>query len=327
MLLTMLLAVVLTLDDVPRYQRCEQWAKEGRIDLYAEAIIQFRDDGLAERMADLSLPLRKWPFPHPENARFPKIEHIGPAFERRRWEPPKARHFKGESVFVPLPENTLPCVFVRADKCAVQETNRGGYFVAVRDSVTEKFRVQVEDFPGEWSMSVVLVGNSASVSRVNRSFVVCDGDLKLTSFETNESVIIANGNIDCPCSVSRTKFYAAGKVTIPKGRMNTGEVHEDGKDMPVKFLDLGRDLGLRVTDKMTLEGDWRGLRKGDVITKVDRKAADSVPSLRKQLRSGIVRGAATVVVRRENESVTRTLSLALNPLAQSPPPNKTPTKP
>jgi hypothetical protein len=323
MLYTILLAAVVTAaDDSARFQRYQRWAAEGRIDLCAEAIIQCRSDKLAERMADLLLPLRKWPFLHPENARFPKIEHIGPVFHQRRGSTLKHDHYKGESVFVPLsvfvpipddPGGRTGLVLVRADKCAVQETTRGGYFVAVRDSVTEKFRGGLDNFPGEWWSSVVIVGNSASVSRVNRSFIVCDGDLKLTSIETNESVIIANGNIDCPCSVNKTKFYAAGKVTIPKGRMNTGEVREDGKDMPVKFLDLGRDLGLRLTDKLALEADWRGLRKGDTVTKIDGAAVDSVPSLRKQLRRGVVRGAAMLEVRRGNETVAQTIRLDLEP--------------
>jgi hypothetical protein len=271
-------------------------------------------------MADLLLPLRKRSFPKsvPDNLRYyPTLEHFGPVFERgsprrgNRDSEPEFYHYKGNAegtVFVPIPPN-IRRVLVRADRCTVQEVNRAIYFVAVREQITEKFLVKVEDYTGEWDRSVVIVGSSASMPRVDCSLIVCDGDLKLTS-RTGWSVIIANGNIDSG-SVSRTKLYAAGKVKTSKDHTFSCEVHEDGKDMPVKFLDLGRDLGLRVTDKLVLEDDWRGLRKGDTITKVGGAAVDSVPSLRRQLRSGVVRVAAAVEVRRGNESVTQTVQLDL----------------
>jgi hypothetical protein len=322
MLFTILLAAAPAADDWARFQRYERWAKEARIDLCAEAIIWCRNDGMAERMADLLLPLRKWPFAQPENPRGPK--YFGPVFERSRLDTRKHDHYKGESVFVPQTgssDDRTGLVLVRADRCAVQEINRGNYFVAVRDQITKKFRLGLEDYKGEWYNSVVITGSSASVPRVDFSLIICDGDLKVTSL-TNMSVIIANGNIDCDSHVDHTNLYAAGKINASKRHAYTCEVHEDGKNMPVRFLDLGRDLGLRVTGKLELDDDWRGLRKGDTIAKIDGAAVDSVPALRKQLRRGIVRGGAAVEARRGNEVVALTVRLDLDPIPLAPPPRE-----
>jgi hypothetical protein len=297
--------------------RYEQWAKERRIDLCAEAIIQCRDDKQAERMADLLLPLRKRPFPEilPRGL---KIEYFGPVFKVQPWER-KPAHYKGESVFVPV---GVYFTLVRADRCTVQEINRASYFVAVRDGIAEQFRVQVKDYIGEWYRSVVIVGSSASVPRVYDSLIVCDGDLKVTH-DTGGAVIIANGNIEATRSNNGSKFYAAGRIKTPKAdQKGRDQFHEFGKDMPVRFLDLGEDLGLRVTDKLVLEADWRGLRKGDIITKIDGAAVDSIPLLRKQLRRGIVRWSATVEARRGNESISRVVCLDLNSIPVAPQPRE-----
>jgi hypothetical protein len=200
------------------------------------------------------------------------------------------------------------------------------YFVAVRDSIAQQFRVQEEDYPGDWDRSVVLLGSSATVTNVNFSLIICDGDLKVTH-PVGLSVIIANGNIERNGDVHLSKFYAAGKIKVPKDRVHQSELHEDGKDMPVKFLDLGRDLGLRLTDKFVLEADWRGLRKGDVITKVGGAAVDSMPTLRRHIRTGVVRGAAAVQVRRGKETVTLTVRLDLEPVVTTPAPREAPAKP
>ena len=92
--------------------------------------------------------------------------------------------------------------------------------------------------------------------------------------------------------------------------------------MPVRFLVLQRDLGLRLTNKLVLEDDWRGLKKGDIITKVGGVAVGSVQSLRKQLRRGIVRWSAAVEARRGNESISRVVWLDLSSITVAPAPHK-----
>lgn len=296
--------------------RYENWVKERRIDLCAEAIIQCQDDRQAEHMADLLIPFRR-AYP-PEGD--PYVKFAGPAFSGKDKPPsPDARHYRGGNPFVPA---GVYYALVRGDRCTVQEINRATYFVAVRDGVTEQFRVQVKDYIGEWYRSVVIVGSSASVPRVNWSLVICDGDLKVTH-HTMGAVIIANGDIAATSSNTKSRFYAAGRIRTSLAKPNDRDrFHEFGKGMPVRFLDLGEDLGLRVTGKLVLEDDWRGLRKGDTITKIDGVAVDSIPSLRKQLRRGVVRWSAAVEARRGAEVISRVVWLDLSSIPVAPPPRE-----
>ena len=62
-----------------------------------------------------------------------------------------------------------------------------------------------------------------------------------------------------------------------------------------------------------LTNPWETQLVRTLGVKVGGAAVDSVPALRKQLRTGIVRGAATVEARRGNESVTLTVRLDLEP--------------
>ncbi len=301
MLFTLVLATLTVGSDPERYER---WVEEKRLDLCAEAIIQCGDDRQAERLADLLLPFRKAHIPDPSG-------YAGPVFrgkDRPRY-PLWAEQYKGDSVFVPA---EVAFTLVRAGKCTVEEVNRAAYFVAVRDRITEQFRVQVQNHTGEWFRSVVIIGSPAEVPRANLSLVICDGDLKVKHF-TDFSALIANGDIEFLGSLDRSRVYAAGKITTVQGRVSKTELRESGKDMPVRFLDLRRDLGLRVTDKLVLEDDWRGLRKGDLVTKVGGVPVASLQGLRKEIRRGVVQWMATVEVRRGSETVRQLVWLDLNP--------------
>lgn len=323
MLLTFLLMGNLTADSALRAHRYERWAEERRIDLCAEEIIQCPDDKRAEQLAN-RLPFRKWPFPPDKGMLGPEIKHFGPAFKagNPRSIGDSPYHYTGRTVFASRNDSDENLVFVRADKCIIEFINRASWFVAVRDEIVEQFRADVKDYPGEWYRSVVIVGDSTTVPRCDLSLIVCDGDLKM-NYWTKTSAIVANGNIELCRDIYNCKVYAAGTIKAPpKGRVELSELHEKGKGMPVVFLDLERDLGLRVSDKLALEDDWGGLRKGDVITKVDGAAVDSVRSLRKHLRRGIVKWSAAVEARRGGEVVVRTVRLDVPPLPVVAPPTR-----
>ena len=76
---------------------------------------------------------------------------------------------------------------------------------------------------------------------------------------------------------------------------------------------------------LTKVADWSpfakyGVQEGDVVTKIDDVAADSIPAFRRQLRQGIIRESVILHITRGVEKTTRIVFLDGIPLAPAPMP-------
>jgi hypothetical protein len=186
--------------------------------------------------------------------------------------------------------------------------------------------------PAPWPLNIR--GESKSVLS---GVMVCDGDIDFpdlgkADYEGIGGVVVSNGTVRCPKYISGM-ILATGDVYIPEGAkiqyaliraggkihapkkydVSDSELIENAPDptAPFKFFELSRvglavkaaDGGVRV-EKAEEKKPFAaaGLRKGDVVTAVDGKKAESVAGFRKQIRFAFVQGDCTLNIRRGAES-------------------------
>jgi hypothetical protein len=175
----------------------------------------------------------------------------------------------------------------------------------------------------------------------NGGVVVCDGDFEVRP-EPNSvlpdniihSLIVANGNVLCPTTgVADSVILATGDIRVPEGAFITnstiragGKIHLSRRSTvreskleesvadptaPFKFFELSR-VGLEVraagnrvwVEKAEEKKPFAaaGIQKGDLVTAVDGKKAESYAGFRKQVRAAFVQGDCTLTVRRDGQT-------------------------
>ncbi len=188
--------------------------------------------------------------------------------------------------------------------------------------------------------SLLFVNNSVSIDSVGKCVVIVDGDLEVTAPKPNpglygcvvvvngnvtlsggssyigagESVLWATGDITFPENQSkpnRSVFLAGGKVAHAEKLAEKGCVTENLKEppLPVRFLDpaeFGLTLettkwGMKVAKLADKSAFAEVFKVGDVITAVTGVKTPTTPNFRRELRRGIVEGAAIFAVTRGEE--------------------------
>jgi RNA polymerase sigma factor (sigma-70 family) len=162
---------------------------------------------------------------------------------------------------------------------------------------------------------VIFAAGSVGVLDINRSIVVCDGDLTARA-GIHECLVIARGEVRSGSTVGDCRMITSASLHLPKTAFLTGTKVKERVPVPlgfVKFFDptqagitvAAAEGGVRVQSAEEGKPFARaGMRVGDLVVALGDAPTDSPETFRRRLRTALVEGGEmTLRVHRDGKAM------------------------